>query len=299
MWSTRRATLEDRDALSELCAASVGPDDYVEDFLEEFLKTGVVWVADHDGRTIGMVVYHDVPDGSAWLHAARTLPAYRRQGVATALMAQCEALARRRDRKAMRLWANADNEASVRANTKYGFHERARFTRTRLGVARDGPHLTLEPLTGSGAWRLMRGSRLLAMGGGYLFHEFYFVPVTLDTTRRLGAGRALWRFGENVVSLSEDFEDPSGGAIQLQLVAGNAAQILAAVPAIARARGAVRVESFLPRDPALLRAARRAGFALMGWGQEAVLFEKRLRRPGRGVDTHSRRGGARGRAASR
>lgn len=281
MWSARRATSADLDGLLALCEAAVGADDYVPVFLEEFLRTGVILVAEDALRMLGMVVYHDVPDGSAWLHAARTHPAFRRRGVATDLMKACEALSRRRHRSAMRLWANADNVASVRANTKLGFRERARFTRMRLDLGRGGARVSLEPLRAPDAWRLLADSALVEKGGGYVFHDFYFLPVTSATVRLLAAEKALWCSGGNVFGLSEDFEDPERRGLQIQLVAGSPTDMLRMIPGIARARNARQVESFLPHDAGLLRSAKRAGFALMDWGQEAVLFEKRLRaRPG-------------------
>ncbi len=280
MWTTRRATAADLGALNALCASAVGPDDYVPMFLEEFLRTGVVLVAEEADEVIGMVVYHDVPDGSAWLHAARTRPDYRRKGVATDLMTGCEALSRRRHRSSMRLWANADNVASVRANRKYGFRERARFTRMRRSIGRGAGGVRLEPLQAREGWALLADSTLVRQGGGYVFHDFYFLPVTQASMRLLATDKALWGFRGNVLSVSEDFEDPAHRALQVQLLAGDPSELLRAIPSVARARGADRVESFLPHEPSLLRSARRAGFDLMDWGQEAVVFEKRLRARG-------------------
>lgn len=292
MWPIRRATAADVAALAALCRAAVGPDDYVPAFLEAFLRTGVILLAEEGGRVVGMVVYHDVPDGSAWLHAARTHPDHRRRGVATALMAECETLSRQRGRSSMRLWANADNLASVHANRKYGFRERARFTRMRLDV-RGGPGAdVLEPLGAAEAWPLVAGSPLVRKGGGYVFHDFYFLPVVRATVRALASEGALWGFREHVVSVSPDFEDPRHEGLQIQVLAGDPSSILRAIPAFARGRGAIRVESFLPHDPAVLRSARRAGYALMDWGQEAVLFEKRLRGRAASAGTGSPRDGA-------
>ena len=100
-----------------------------------------------------------------------------------------------------------------------------------------------------------------------------FYPI-VPNAAWLARERALWRFGSQVISVSEDFEDVWGKDLQIQLLAGDPAIILDAAPGIAQSRGADRVESFLPHDPAVLDEARRAGFDLMDWGREAVLFEK-------------------------
>ena len=276
MFTIRRATAADRDALEELCRASVGPDDYVPDFLEDFLATGVVFVAEDEDRPVGMMAYHDVPDGSAWLHAARTRPDYRRRGVATGLMKACEELAASRRRTAFRLWASADNVASVTANRLYGLRERARFTRMRITAA-PGAAPSPEPFDMDRDWPALEASPILRTSAGYVFHDFYFLPLDRANAARLSSEGALLRFGDNVVSVSEDYEVAWGKDLQIQPLLGDPGAILRACPALAAARGADRVETFLPHDLDLLTAAQRAGFAFMDWGQQAILFEKVLR----------------------
>ncbi len=277
MWTIRRAEREDKDALVELCRVSAGPDDYVPAFLSEFLATGVVFEAEEAGNPIGVMVYHDVPDGSVWLHAARTRPDRRQQGVATALMAACETLARERGRTHLRLWAAASNVASMAANRRYGYAERARFTRMRA-PAEPGPlGAALRPLDPVREWAVLESSSLLARTAHYVFHDFYFLPLTRDTAERLGREGALWHLGASALSLSEDFEEAWGKDLQVELLAGDPELLLRAGPAIAAERGAERVEAFLPHEPGILATARAAGFAFMDWGQEAVVFEKPLR----------------------
>jgi len=275
VWAIRRATREDKDALVALCREAVGPDDYVPALVDDFLETGVVFLAEEPRQAVGMMIYHEVPDGSAWLHAARTHPDRRQQGVATALMASCERLARERGRTAIRLWAAASNLASVTANRKYGLEERARFTRMRVPARAAGgspalERIALDPRT----WSAIAASRILRRAAGYVFHDFYFLRFDRPNAERLAREGALWRLGSNGLSLSEDYEDAWGKDLQVQPLFGDLAGILRSCPAIAAARGADRVETFLPHDPAFLQTAREAGFEPMEWGQEAILFEK-------------------------
>ena len=93
-------------------------------------------------------------------------------------------------------------------------------------------------------------------------------------SERLARERALWRFGANGLSMSEDYEEAWGRDLQIQPLFGDLDGILRACPAIAAARGAERVESFLPHDTAVLAVARGCGFEPMEWGREAILFEK-------------------------
>lgn len=279
MWRARRATSEDIPRLRQLCVDSVGPDDYVLDFLERFVRESMTFVAADGDRIAGMMVYDDTPDGSVWLHAARTHPDYRRRGVATALNRACEELARARGRDSMRLWAAASNTASVAASVRHGFEERARFTRMRAPTSHPAPDVALDPLDPTSAWPVLEASPLLHRTAGYIFHDFYFLPLTRTTAGLLARQQALWRFRGNGLAVSEDFEEAWGKDLQVQVLFGDLAEILSAAPSIGRAYGADRVESFLPHDPAILDAARDAGFSFMGWGQEAVLFEKPLRSP--------------------
>ncbi len=259
--------------------ASVGSDDYVLDFLDRFVRRSVTLLASEGRTVVGMMVYDDTPGGGVWLHAARTHPDYRRQGVAKALNRAAEDLARKRGRTSLRLWASASNTASVAATLRSGFEERARFTRMRLEVPKGTRGRRPKLLDLARDWPWLEASPLLARGRGYVFHDFYFLPLTRANARWLVRHGALRRFRSNVVSLSEDFEGLRGSDLQVQLVAGDPEDLLAAAPGIARAWGAERVESFLPHDPALLSLAGDAGFDFMGWGREAVLFEKRLRGP--------------------
>ena len=277
MWEIRRATRRDRRAIIALCHASVGSEDYVPRVLDDFLETGVVLVAADAGSPIGIVVYHDVPDGSAWLHAARTHPDYRRQGVATELMSRCESLARQRHRNAMRLWASAANVASVSANRKYGYRERARFTRMEVAV-RSGETPRPERLDiGASTWASIRASAILELSAGYLFHDFYFLRLDRGQTARLVREGALWRVGGGGVSVSPGLSE-DGGGLQVQPLFGDLRAFLRAAPTLAAVLGARRAETFLPHRADVLAAARAAGYRSMEWGREAILFEKPLRR---------------------
>lgn len=273
---TRRATPADIPALRDLCVASVGPDDYVLRFLPRFTAESTTYLAEEGGRAIGMVVYDDTPDGGAWLHAGRTHPDYRRRGVATTLTRRCEQFAGTRGRTSLRLWAAASNVASVSASRRQGYLERARFTRMRVASAPPGPAVPLEPLVQIRDWRALASSSILQMSAGYVFHDFYFLPLNVRTLPLLSDLGALWRLGDSGVEISGDLEEATGVSLQIQPLFGDPSVVLAAAPGIGRDRGADRVESFLPHVPEILDAARRAGYESMEWGQEAILFEKLL-----------------------
>ena len=55
-----------------------------------------------------------------------------------------------------------------------------------------------------------------------------------------------------------------------------AASLLRAIPAVGHRLGAREVHAFLPHDPRILGAAKAAGYRRETWGQEAILFERRI-----------------------
>ena len=178
----------------------------------------------------------------------------------------------------MRLWASANNVASVSANRKFGFRERARFTRMRVAASsREMP--PLEPLRlDARSWAALRGSSILRRSAGYLYHDFYFLRFDRANAARFANDGVLWRMGAGGLSLSADVTADRGSCLQIQPLFGDLRALLRAAPTVAAARGAVRAESFLPHRADVLAAARDAGYRPMEWGQEAILFEKPLRR---------------------
>jgi hypothetical protein len=63
-------------------------------------------------------------------------------------------------------------------------------------------------------------------------------------------------------------------SLEFGLVAGDAGRILRAMPAAAHASGFKEVHAFLPHNRGVLDAAKKAGFEVVPWGDEAVLFER-------------------------
>jgi GNAT superfamily N-acetyltransferase len=116
-------------------------DDYVA-YLEAQCSAhdGRVFLAERDGAVVGFIcavasARNDSPDDPApfaWIHDVFVRPAHRRQGVATALMAEVEAFARARGAKDLRLGVldrNADARALYRG---LGFRDYTRVLTRRL-----------------------------------------------------------------------------------------------------------------------------------------------------------------------
>ena len=272
-WEIRRASLHDVKALEALCRSAVGPDDYVIPRLEDLILHGVLHVALDGDRVVGAMHYVPTIDGSAWIGAARTHPDYRRRGVASALLQSFVGLASRSRVHALRLWSRAANAAGNLAVKSGGFKEVARFTR----VGRKGEKGTARAVRIPFDTDLVRGiqeSPVLALANGYVPYERYFVPITPANVHLLANAATLHRLAGGIAIFSAHPEEDEGTSLEFGLVAGDAGRLLRALPAVARASGFREVFGFVPHDRKLLSAAEKAGFEVVPWGDEAVLFER-------------------------
>lgn len=276
MWPTRRASLSDRAALENLCRAAVGSDDYVLEILDDLILREQTFVALDDDLIIGMTTARDLVDGSAWLHAARTRPAYRRKGVATALVQTIEGLARMKGLGALRLWTNADNNAGVGAYRKAGFKEIGRFSRFRATAERGRtPPIAHRFVLDEDVWTELQGSPILASGAGYVACDYAFLPLVRGTAHLLANRGSLVRIGEDL-ALVDELAFAQDVHLEITPVAGDLGRILRHGRGLAAQRGLKEVETFLPLTPGGTVAARVSGYRPVSWGQDAVLCEKLL-----------------------
>jgi len=275
-WTVRRASLHDQPALEDLCRAAVGEDDYVLPILRQLILRYVTYVALDADRAVGMMIYHEVLDGSAWLSAARTHPDFRRKGIAMGLVQALEGLARMKGLHAVRLWTSASNAAGVASFTKAGFREVARFTRMCAKASNLARKVPLRPLRfDEDLWARLESSEILRKANRFVSIDYEFLPITRATAHALVNRGVLLGWRGNGLLVSEAFAEGET-AIDLELLFGPLDDFLRAAPGIAKGRGGTHVETFLPHDPSILSAARAAGFEPMSWGQEAILCEKPL-----------------------
>lgn len=80
-----------------------------------------------NGGMIGFIAGDPHPsEGMGWITTLGVLPAYRRKGVARALLLECEA---RMNMPRVRLSVRADNLAAIRLYRNEGYHERGVWAR--------------------------------------------------------------------------------------------------------------------------------------------------------------------------
>jgi GNAT superfamily N-acetyltransferase len=113
----RPAQPEDRDAVLAFCAHTWEWGDYIEYVWDEWLHDpqGQLFVATIDGQPVGVAHLRMLSTTEAWLEGMRIDPAYRRQGLATALDNAMLAEAMKRGATIARLTTESTNTASISA----------------------------------------------------------------------------------------------------------------------------------------------------------------------------------------
>ena len=271
-WYVRRASLRDRDALVKLCRATMGPDDYVIDYLDDLILRGVVHIAlGPKERVVGMMSYTPCIDGSAWLGQARTHPDFRRQGVARALVDSFVGVARAGNVPVLRLWSEATNQEGIATFTATGFREVARFSRVVASAAR-GPPKSAPLRFDESLCRAVTSSPVVAKGRGYVHHDGYFVPASRPVVFAL-ASLGLFRGWEgNLLSL-ERSSAARRETFEFTFWSGDPESVLPEACRLAAQAGKANVATFVPRHRDLLAASRREGFQVGSWAREAIVSE--------------------------
>ncbi len=112
----RPARPEDRDAVLAFCQQTWDWGDYIEHVWDEWLNNpqGTLIVATIDGQPVGVTNVRMLNATEAWFEGMRTDPAFRKQGIASALFDAQVAEAKRRGATTTRLITEATNTASIR-----------------------------------------------------------------------------------------------------------------------------------------------------------------------------------------
>lgn len=113
----RPARSEDREAVLAFCAHTWDWGDYIEYVWDEWLHDpqGQMFVATVDGQPVGVAHFRMLSATEAWLEGIRIDPAYRQQGLATAINNTMLAEAMRRGATVARLITESTNTAAMRA----------------------------------------------------------------------------------------------------------------------------------------------------------------------------------------
>lgn len=270
----RFAHREDKRAVAALCRRAVGPSDYVIWTLDAILAKGGVLVAWDGPRAIGMANLDDCVGGDLWLSKARTDRAYRRQGINSAVLERAAEIGRRRGHRHLRLWSNAPNVAGNATATANGFREVARFFGALRPALRKAPGSTILR-EASEAVREGRRSPTVRDLNGYVHWEEYFIPLTREVIDHAIATDGLRRLGGEYL-LTPKVRPEIRPWFGFQILGSRVVAGLREGGRLAGTQGAPRAFTYLPDAPRYRRAARTAGYRTVGWGSNAILYERRL-----------------------
>src|SRR5205085_12466845 len=105
----RPAREEDREAVLAFCRQTWDWSDYIDRVWDEWLhaENGVLLVATIDGQPVGVANIRMLNAQEAWMEGMRVDPAFREQGIASALFDAQIAEARRRGASTARLITEA------------------------------------------------------------------------------------------------------------------------------------------------------------------------------------------------
>lgn len=242
--------------------------------LDELMKLAVMFIALDGSKVIGLAAYRKQRDGSAWISSARTHPDYRRKGVAAAIMKACEDHAEKDGANALRLWTEVDNPAGRALASKMGFKEVGRFAQM---TAPSRPGVLGEELVklryADDMWSAVETSELMRATQSHSALGFGFVRISKPVLKALVGDGFVFGWDRNIATLS--WRIFAGCSIlEAQLLRGDFAEALSDLRTIAGENDIERVYSWLPHIEGVLDTAKRAGYASIEWGKEALLFEK-------------------------
>jgi GNAT superfamily N-acetyltransferase len=137
----RPARLEDRTPIAAFTTGTFPWGDYVAGEFEGWLAddSGVVMVAEADGRVIGMARIALISPEEAWSQGARVHPDFRRRGVGTAIADELQTWAAGRGAQVVRLVVEDWNHAARAQVAALGFRPVSEWMFANRGVGENSP----------------------------------------------------------------------------------------------------------------------------------------------------------------
>ena len=231
-------------------------------------------MAIEDGRVVAVAKLTVSSSREAWLHGLRVHPAYRRRGIATALLEHRLARARRLGARVARLDTSDDNLAIHRLMRRYGFRQIARIAYYEASAIEVDRPRTTDRSESDAVWRLMRGRvRML-----YESH-FARTMVREDVATAIGERRCVV-IGPHgrpaAAALTQTVRGAHGSWLVARVLAGSPTtmrKLLRALRGEAKAQRLSRAGIAAPSE--LWRLVTAAGYRRR-WAETMLVSERRL-----------------------
>ena len=270
----RRARRSDKRQVLDAVRTIWGGEDRVPGEFDRWVthRTGPFFVAEANGRVVGMGKLTILSDDEGWLEGGRVAPRYRRRGIATALIAHRIAVARERGLRVLRFSTASDNTPIHKAARRFDFQRVAVMWR------HEAPAMSGERLARPSSRAASEVARALGPyvqhGHGWEWREL----STPDVRSGIMRGRIFVAGTEaQAAAMIGPAYDRSLMVVALGGRGRALRDLLEGLRHEAARRGLDDV-SFYVTNAAQGRAARSAGYR-PPWSGKAYLFERRLTPP--------------------
>lgn len=198
----RRAREEDREAVLVFCRQTWEWGDYIADVWDEWSRDeqGALLVATMDAVPVGIANVRLLNAGEAWMEGMRVDPAFRQQGVASALFDAQIAEAQRRGARTARLITNSTNTTAIgmiehkglRLVGSYVPYQGGRIEETaRRGRDLDTPVLAT-PGDGDEVIDYLNSSNIFPVVGGLYYQGFTAYAITAELIEQKVQARQVY-----------------------------------------------------------------------------------------------------------
>jgi RimJ/RimL family protein N-acetyltransferase len=278
----RRAVPDDTPAMLSITRNVWEGNDYVPYAWKRWLHQtdGGLFVAELDGRVVGLQNIAIQPDGSAWLEGIRVDERIRSQGVGQALLSHGIGWARSMGCRVARLSTSSGNPSSNRIAAKAGFRVAAEFRPLFAPAARTARTTATRLATPDdfdGVWTFL-GPAADAVADPIFYTEGWTVhQLTGSRLRLLLATSAVLVYGRPEIEAIAIATCPSNSPdLRLGLLAGTEAggrELCAELEEGAAVAGLPGVRAMLAGQSSALAAAKAAGYMPPAYRSSMLLHE--------------------------
>ena len=278
----RPATPRDRRGVFAAIRTVWGGNDYLLRTFDEWVlqRRDRLYVAELDGRIVGVARLAWFSPRDAWLETLRVHPRFRHRGIGRELMRHRIAIAEAAGARRVAFSTESHNESQIRSARRLGFR---RLTTLRWMVARaragEAPRRA-QPGDEASLWRLVReraatAAVLVHRDRGWRWQHL----ERSDISAAIRAKRCFVSVGPRGVRAFAIVDpDKTNGELIARVLVGDArgvGELLEHLRAVARVRGLARVSAFRP-EGRLEATFRTAGYRAP-WRFSAAYYERSLR----------------------
>lgn len=287
----RLARAEDRDIVLAFCANTWEWGDYVEYVWDEWFNdpNGALLVATIDDRPVGIAHLQMLTPDDAWLEGLRVDPAYRQQGLGSALNIACTEEAMRRGARYARLLTSSDNVASIamvernfwrRVGSFVSLSAEPMTTLSEHEVGPDLPRRATEADLGD-IKDYLNTSNIMPLSGGLYYQFFTAYVITDDLIKtKIDAGDVYvlrrWQRLDGL-AFAETLQGRQGSSLFIGYVDGTSEAISLIAYALRKQAADMALSSIRAHIPDMMMV--RDAFVAAGyqWGGDTFYtYERRL-----------------------